>query len=183
MEHSLVLLLPKNQTASGCGGCCASLCPSDPPEFGISKRKLAQGKQEKKLDLQPGKYVTETEIPFLGGVPQIIPEICFWIQGIFSICLSIINPDGRYLPLYLGQGIQRGKWLQFQTICAGLSHPSYQLTSEPKGCIEPRVNPQKALASTAFDNGHHMWPRANYLLLDCLFHPCNIHKVNKSYQS
>lgn len=29
------------------GGSCTSLCPSKPPQFGISKRKLAHGKQEK----------------------------------------------------------------------------------------------------------------------------------------
>lgn len=64
-------------------------------------------------------------------------------------------------------------------------YPTHLISSlqSQRAALNPELTPRTALASTAFDNGHHMWPRANYLLLDCLFHPCNIHKVNKSYQS
>lgn len=64
------------------GDSCTSLCPSEPSQFGVSRRKLAQRNQESKVALQPGENVTETERePLPRGVHLISPEICFGIQG------------------------------------------------------------------------------------------------------
>lgn len=77
MEDSLVLLLPKNQTLSKCGGAgheggsvrLLHLSVSlEPPEFGISKRKLAQRKQGKSwIYSQVNILLRLTESPFPGS--------------------------------------------------------------------------------------------------------------------